>query len=1240
MMPRSSRHKSSKHSSRDAREYSDSEKDSSLKDRKSKEESGVVRVSKDSGSTEKRKLDLKDGKDSYGGSGNGDYSEDLVSSKRRKERVDYGGSDRWNGGEDDHRGSGEGSKKSSKASGESKSKKRDESVELYAEGAEVKKSTSSSGKGEGKHRDRDRDRDRDKDSIRKEGKEGGGAEKEREREKEKKGKDGRTERLVSGDEQRVPTKQVNEKTDSNARNELESPESENQMERRMRKRRDEFGDGDKHLDDVEDINDGRLSSRDDFGRDGRQKDEKRKDDRYREKYREDMDRDNKHRDDKQRDERPTKDQPSSKSDDKHLREEKDMTETQPKRSKLQDGERKGEHDRDRDRNRDRDSYHARDRDRYHDREREHGWDHGRDRERDYDRDWDWDRERDGDRERDRNHDRDRDRGRERDRDGDRDRDRDYDRDYDGSHLDDRSTRYRDSSRGKKRSPDDRDDCSDTKSRGIKARYSDLEKKSSSGDRVESDVNKGRSQSRQAYADAILSSNKRRTSPSSNSHVGMDEYRYLNPDDLKYRDSVAEQRTKAIPPRDGSGLSGVSERGSKYRSMEKPIKMDDGHLGELSNEKCASSKASPLALVERSPSSSNIDRRYTNRTGVRRSLDIEETGRRSSASIDNRDFSNTEDRLSRDLPSEKPLVDDSSPADSSAHNRSSQSNLSLFPHPNFRAGVDSPSFVGSLEEDGRVNSNARYRRSSDPNLVRGHGNAWRGVPNWTAPLPNGFMHFQHGAPHGGFQGMLPQFPAPPIFGVRPSMEINHSGIPYHISDADRFSSHLRPLGWQNMMDGSGPSHLHLWDGNNGAFRDETHMYGGAEWDQNRHPMNARGWESSADTWKVHNNDVKRDLPSPAQKDDYPVQALVDDAVAGQAGQISHHEDNLDHGVLAKTVETRSIVTSPPKESMSKLGHEKSPVCSKSPSDDVPCLSHYYLSKLDISPDLAHPELYSQCMSILDTDGSSTVDEDATTLTILKGARAGLGSSKTFSTSSLFPPLKDSVFQKAMNFYKKQRMEIRGLPFIAGGTLDIILGSNQENMEAKVPCCDVEKVEELVPTYDAEMTDAPLSSLDEKNVVTASTDSAEEKPEVPVSTPSPEVQNDICLVSPKLEMRVEDYSGSNAGEPQTFLNGVEMDYSSELVKLEVGDANGFSSIDNLVLATSTLPAAGNDLNVISKTEDDNSIHYPKEGAADAITGPLVIPEGSPKAKACEALMSGSNESDSVILSRIHHSPESTH
>lgn len=447
--------------------------------------------------------------------------------------------------------------------------------------------------------------------------------------------------------------------------------------------------------------------------------------------------------------------------------------------------------------------------------------------------------------------------------------------------------------------------------------------------------------------------------------------------------MAEQRNKTVPSRDLPGFSGVSERGAKYRSVEKPIKMDDSQIGELSNERSSSSKASPLGLVERSPSSSSIDRRYINRTGVRRSLDIDETGRRSSASIDNRDFNTNEDRLSRDLPIEKPLVDESSPADSSFYGRTSQPNSSSLvpPHSAFRAGVDSPSFIGSLEDDGRVNSNTRYRRSSDPNVGRGHSNAWRGVPNWTSPVPNGFIPFQHGPPHGGFQGMMPQFPGP-LFGVRPSMEINHTGIPYHISDADRFSSHLRPLGWQNMMDGSGPSHLHGWEGNNGTFRDEHPMYGAAEWDQNRHPMNGRGWESSADMWKGQNGDAKRDLPSPSHKDDYPVQASGDDALSGQGGQMFNHEDDHDHGVHSKLVEVMSTVTSPSEDSRPKDIQEKTLDPARSSSNDVTRLSRHYISKLDISVALAHRELYDQCLNILDIEQSATVDEDTMKLIILK------------------------------------------------------------------------------------------------------------------------------------------------------------------------------------------------------------------------------------------------------------------
>ncbi|KAF2315484.1 hypothetical protein GH714_039917 [Hevea brasiliensis] len=255
----------------------------------------------------------------------------------------------------------------------------------------------------------------------------------------------------------------------------------------------------------------------------------------------------------------------------------------------------------------------------------------------------------------------------------------------------------------------------------------------------------------------------------------------------------------------------------------------------------------------------------------------------------RDLPYADDRSNRDLPSEKFLADESTSVDSSFYNRHSQSNSALIPPSAFRGGVGSPSFLGSLDEDGRIKSGARYKRSADPNMGRGQGNAWRGAPNWSSSVPNGYIPFQHGPPHGGFQAMMPQFPSPPVFGVRPSMDISHSGIPYHIPDAERFSSHLRPLGWQNMMEGSGPSHMHGWDGSNGVFRDESHMYGGPEWDQSRHPMNGRGWENSADIWK----------------------APMEDVLAGQEGQKSQNESS--YHVQGKIVETKIAVAPSTKES---------------------------------------------------------------------------------------------------------------------------------------------------------------------------------------------------------------------------------------------------------------------------------------------------------------------------------------
>lgn len=108
-MPRSSRHKSSKHSSREARDYSDSEKDSRLKEKKFRDDGGSNsnRHLKEPTSGEKRKTDSQSVDISKDLSGGGDivivdYVDEYVSfssSKKQKEKED---DDRWTGGDNDN----------------------------------------------------------------------------------------------------------------------------------------------------------------------------------------------------------------------------------------------------------------------------------------------------------------------------------------------------------------------------------------------------------------------------------------------------------------------------------------------------------------------------------------------------------------------------------------------------------------------------------------------------------------------------------------------------------------------------------------------------------------------------------------------------------------------------------------------------------------------------------------------------------------------------------------------------------------------------------------------------------------------------------------------------------------------------------------------------------------------------------------------------------------------------------
>ncbi|GAB4826231.1 hypothetical protein Ancab_009096 [Ancistrocladus abbreviatus] len=1194
-MPRTSRHKSSKHSSRESRDYSDSEKDSNLKDRNLKEESVSIRASKEMTSGEKRNMDSKtiDSPDLV----DSGSAEHVSLSKKRKEKAQ---DDRWTAGVDEEREvpKTEGNMKDSKGSGEPKSKssRREEKLVVGVDPEEGGGKRSGS-KGEQKHH-RSSDR-KDK------------SEKEVGSERERKGKDvSRSERLVDidggiaimGNERSRKAGFGDENLAKNVsgfsvRDELRKPEDERELERRVRRKRDSSGDGDKHHDTAREIDDRRVASRDDAAKSGRSKDEVHKD-----KCMEDVDKDGRHQEEKQRDGRHVRDYTTSRSDDKYLRNEKRDWDTQEKKSRpVEYDTDRSRHDHDYERDgRDNDL------DREQERDRERGHDRGRDLDRDREREHDHDHDHRYRRERERGHFRDRDLVYERSRDWEHD-----DHDY-SSHVGGRSSRYKEDRR-RRRSLDDYDDYYNDKSRSAKR---------------EGDAERERARKAHPHPDAIMSSS-RRVSPSSKTHITIDKFRDAVPEDAKYGDSVEE-------------LASISEtrgRSSKYQPIDKRAKFDDNHVGDSSAEKSPGAKASPMGVMERSPSSTSIDRKYVNRTGRRPSLDVDEAERRSSGSNDVRDGSVNEDRQTRDFSSKKSLGEEVFQAESMSYHRSGQRNVSSHVPgpPSFRNGADSPSFMGSMGEEGRAHSTSRYRRSVDPNIGRVHGNPWKAVPNWHSPLPNGFMPFPpvpHGPPHGGFPGLIPQYPSPPIFGVRPSLEMNHPGIPY-MSDPDRFPNHVRPLGWQNMVDGSGPSHFHGWDSNNDVLRDDSSIYGmGHQSNGQARDTNLDAWKQSSDINSGEHSGSWKDGPS---KDGHIMKASTDEACAMQDAQGSYCDNDYSEDQGAKT----SYESSPAKEALifpNKVTAEKTREAS--PEDDAAHSLRVYLSKLDISIELLPPVLYSQCKSLaveeqsedmydLITQPAPFEEYDSTVLEV-SGPITGI---------TLLPAAVDSAFQRAVDLYRTQGMK-RFAQRSDGKNLHVLSASEGEgeketlvqevegNENNSICKSDQEIQEQSVLAAGLSTGPFPITSLKEL--------------EVPVSTLNFEALDDH---SNPLGLKVLTVDLGNSGGTALVPAGDKMDGGSVM---EVRDseepspknlAEGNCSSPEIVPQNVTInDTAQSNMNVGENwCSKPSSCAEPQE-LGGTVSGSLILPHGP--VNNCEALMSVSNESESVILSRIHPAPESTH
>ncbi|KAJ6808949.1 zinc finger CCCH domain-containing protein 13-like [Iris pallida] len=750
--------------------------------------------------------------------------------------------------------------------------------------------------------------------------------------------------------------------------EIRNPELEKELEKRMKRRRDGSGDNNNFQGDGKETDARHIYSKDDHSKNGSYKDG-----RYREKNRDDLDRDQRQRDDKRRDAHASRIHTSDWSDNKYSidgnkypRDENRLSENRYK-TKLQYS------------------------------------------------------------------------------------------DHDGSpHVDEHGIELK-NIRGRKRSSDDIEDSNDVRPRIAKESREDTERNGSRSAKLDSCSDKAREHPHPDKVDSGLSSSRPKSSPGSSAYAVKDQTRHNSRQaESSRRESLPEEtrRPRITSRADHHTASGGRERVSESWSMEKTKLKDDTLSDVLLSDPVASHydktlrsdiRGSPNQLTEKSPTSTS-DRR-SERIGPRRILDVEEGGQRSSTYKDGRNSSSSKGvGRDRELPADKLKVGGSSQVEllnsepsslaPSSYKRTANSQGTspghLPPPPPVRQGVGSPSVLGPYEDENRIQNvdrktNNRYRRSSDVSAGRGQGTPWKSTM-WS-PSGNGFIPLQHGPP-AGFHPVIQQFPAPPLFGVRPAMGS------YHPHEANRFSGHARPYGWHNPVDAC-PPHLQLWDGSNNMFGDESNMYGRPDWDQSRHLRGDRGWEINADMWNGQNGNGNMEFPVPRKEQEYSTQALADETWAGQSGHHSHDERTITELPTADAGGIiRPINTSPPMNALGippKSLHKKVFEAANMPSvqetsekqsNNYVRFCCNYLSKLGIAPDLVQTELYEQCMSLMETkDGALAGNVQGHRKNNKSQDAKVAAKSKNYFLNSRSSTSVEVVFQRAMSLYKKQKAAVK-------------------------------------------------------------------------------------------------------------------------------------------------------------------------------------------------------------------------
>lgn len=430
-------------------------------------------------------------------------------------------------------------------------------------------------------------------------------------------------------------------------------------------------------------------------------------------------------------------------------------------------------------------------------------------------------------------------------------------------------------------------------------------------------------------------------------------------ELKYGDSEPEERVRQnlLPSKEVADVSGVLEQRCLSKPTKRLIDKNDSNLGDLSGDRGLINESKPST----SPVHLLDDSKLTRFTGD--NCDSKEFG--NSSGVKDTESSGTEGKGSWQLPSNTLPTGERSQEETDVFSSSSSIK---------------PDQVPSNSWSNLPRPRNHYRRANRPNAGRVHGNARKGVPNRPSPLVNNFTNFQHCPVAVGFHPLMHQFSAFPMYGVRPVMDINHPVFSHHVPDADRYFSHGQQCRWQNPV-GSHPP-LHGRDADNVATRPEALAYGILDWNHNTAPVGGQQLETSADMWKGSNGGVHPELPSVSQEEYPAVHAKEDETWLGVSRLQENQSDALvDMGLMAEIGLASDDLAKEPSKASKRIS-ETLPKLSDVPKDDDGRLWLVYLSGLDVSAELTHPELYNKFLTLKDVEQSESVDEDSLELLCLE------------------------------------------------------------------------------------------------------------------------------------------------------------------------------------------------------------------------------------------------------------------